>query len=238
MTPALNLIVVLSIAMVTLCGPLWASTSSGSLPKGTEVSSSGCCSGAGANELEINVLESQLNNMALVGNEFQATHSVVFAPATVLPAPNGPDVKVWHDDARPIECDPNNLRQWSFSGEPHFPLAGDGDEVLQFLDINNEPMAVSKITISIGFNNGIGTTTLKAFDCSGNLLEEQPNAIEGFQDMEIDRFGENEIHYIVVEAPQDAQGVGINCIRFPTPAPCDIVSVEESAWGAMKTLYR
>lgn len=227
-----------STMVMVFAGPVLASSSGG---QASQKAPAGCCDGPGQGEVEIDVLDSGLNEGALVGNEFQATHSVVFAPATIAPAPNSPDTRVWIDQARPGECDIGLERQWAFSGEPHFPPQGDGDEVMQFLDLNDEPMAVNRIRISVGYNNGIGTVTLKAFNCDDELLEEQLNAVEGFQDMEIDRrFTEYpDIHYVVVEAPLDDQGVGINCIRFPPPMPCEpVVPTEPSTWSAIKSLYR
>lgn len=202
----------------------------------------GCCPNPAQNELQIDVLDypndPDLDVFELIGDFFQVSHSVVFPPETVPPAPNFPHAYVWLDDARPDQCDILLARQWAISGEPHF-VANDGDEIFQFW--NEEPMVVNRVRLSVGYNNGSGTVTVTAYDCEGNVLESYPNSIDkGFEEFEFDRTHlDPDIHYVRVEAPDDPQGVGINCIRFPQPVPCKgAVSVEPETWGRVKSSYR
>lgn len=218
-----------------------ASSSGTGLPEvqGAQPMDSGCCDGAGQGEFEIDILDIEyLDEGELVGSQLQNDYSVVFPDATIEPAPNGPLAYIVQDDARPDECD--GLHNWAISGEPTFPDEGDGDEVFQFLGPGDVPMVVNRVSVSVGFLNGF-FTTMSVYDIDGEFLEDIENGLEeGFEEMTIDRsWTDPDIHYVVISAPLDPQGVGINCIRYPIPVPAEPPTPTESAtWGRVKGLYR
>jgi len=236
-------LLVFAMAAMLSAAPAGASSSS-STPPAVPQGAPGCCDNPAIGETIIDVLEGASPPLDGVVGNFYEPLGVVFPPATHAPVPFFPTVRVRIDQARPEACDLALNRQWAFAaGDPPFPLFGDDDEAFQFWD--GEALAVDRVRVSVGYindGNHDHTVVVRAYDCKGELLEEIPNQVfDGFEVFDVDRQAIGaDIHYIVVSAPADSQGVSINCIQYPeNPAPCDgTVSTESSTWGEVKSGYR
>lgn|GEM_PF-4451591 len=136
-------------------------------------------------------------------------------------AAGGPVTIARTDGARPLD---GNI----LAGQPVFM----GDIYASFW-LDDDPAFVTEVGASVGYLDAVGTVTMTAYDCEGDVVGSYTNTISGPPGNGIEFFtiSADTIHKVIFVVSPDPAGSDIDCFTYNDLQPCAARIPTLTEWG-------
>ena len=134
-------------------------------------------------------------------------------------AAGGPNTVATTDGARPLD---GNI----LAGQPIFM-----GEIHASFWLGSDKAFVTEVGASVGYLDQVGTVTMFAYDCEGNLVGQYTNTISGGNGIEFFQVQANEIHKVIFDVDADPAGSDIDCFTFNELQLCEERIPTLTEWG-------
>jgi hypothetical protein len=135
-------------------------------------------------------------------------------------AAGGPVTIARTDGARPLD---GNI----LAGQPVFM----GDIYASFWLNDDDPAFVTEVGASVGYLDQVGTVTMTAYDCEGDVVGSYTNTISGGNGIEFFSIAADTIHKVIFVVSPDPAGSDIDCFTFNELQPCAGQIPTLTEWG-------
>jgi hypothetical protein len=134
-------------------------------------------------------------------------------------AAGGPVTIARTDGARPLD---GNI----LAGQPVFM----GDIHASFW-LNGDAAFVTQVGASVGYLDQVGTVTMTAYDCEGDVVGSYTNTISGGNGIEFFTISADTIHEVILVVSPDPAGSDIDCFTYNELQPCAARIPTLTEWG-------